>query len=90
MTRTEIRQKANSEMEKRRLRAEAEAEARTAEIYKKLPQVAEIRRMLAGTASELSQLIIRRGNNYKESFEKIKQSNLEGSRMIKSILRSNG
>ena len=87
MTRTEIRQKANSEMEKRRLRAEAEAEARTAEIYKKLPQVAEIRRMLAGTASELSQLIIRRGNNYKESFEKIKQSNLEGSRMIKSILR---
>ena len=28
MTRTEIRQKANSEMEKRRLRAEAEAEAR--------------------------------------------------------------
>ncbi|MFR7723977.1 MAG: hypothetical protein ACLU2K_11195, partial [Clostridia bacterium] len=65
MTRTEIRQKANSEMEKRRLRAEAEAEARTAEIYKKLPQVAEIRRMLAGTASELSQLIIRRGNNYK-------------------------
>ena len=77
-------------MEKRRLRAEAEAEARTAEIYKKLPQVAEIRRMLAGTASELSQLIIRRGNNYKESFEKIKQSNLEGSRMIKSILRSNG
>ena len=36
MTRTEIRQKANSEMEKRRLRAEAEAEARTAEIYKKL------------------------------------------------------
>lgn len=37
MTRTEIRQKANSEMEKRRLRAEAEAEARTAEIYKKTP-----------------------------------------------------
>ena len=63
MTRTEIRQKANSEMEKRRLREEAEAEARTVEIYKKLPQGAEIRRMLAGTASELSQLIIRRGNN---------------------------
>jgi len=90
MTRSEIRRKANSEMESRRLRAEAEAEKRTEEIYKKLPQVAEIRRMLAGTSSELSQLIIRRNGSFKENFERIKQSNLEGGRMIKDILRANG
>lgn len=90
MTGTEIRQKADSEMEKRRLRAESEAAARTEEIYGKIPQIAEIRRMLASTASELSQLIIRRGSGYKEGFEKIRRSNLEGAGMIRSLLRSNG
>ncbi len=90
MTGKEIRRKANSEMEKRRLRAESEAEARTEEIYKKLPQIAEIRRMLASTASELSRLIIKRSGDYKSGFEKIKKTNLEGAAMIRSLLKANG
>ncbi len=90
MTKTEIRRKANSIMENRRLNAELEASARQEEIYKKLPQIAEARRMLTQTASELSRLIISRKGNYKENFEKIKENNQECQRMIKDILRANG
>lgn len=90
MTSTEIRRKANSIMEERRLNAELEAARREEEIYKKLPEIAEARRMLAQTATELSRTIIRRGEGFKENFEKIKESNLQCSRMIKDILRSKG
>lgn len=90
MTRAEIRRKANDIMENRRLRAVLESEKRQEEIYKKLPQVAEARRMLAESAAELSRAIVRRDGSFKDNFEKIRMNNLECSRMIKDILRSNG
>lgn len=90
MTRTEIRRKANSIMEDRRLRAELEAEKREEEICRKLPQIAEARRMMAQSAAELSRMIIRRSPDYKQNFDKIRKNNLECSRMIKDILRANG
>lgn len=90
MTKTEIRRKANSEMEKRKLRAELDAQERTDEIYRKFPQVEEIRRMMTKTASELSMAIIRRGDGYRANFEKIRQNNLDCQKMIKNILVSNG
>lgn len=90
MTRTEIRRKANSIMESRRMNAELEAARREEEIYEKLPQIAEARRMMARTASELSRAIIRRDGGFKENFERIRRNNLECGRLIKDVLRSNG
>ena len=90
MTRTEIRRKANLEMEKRRQFAENEAAVRQKEIYEKFPQIEEIRRMLTQTASELSRMIIRRSPEYREAFAKIRQRNTESRQMITSILKSAG
>ena len=81
MTRSEIRQKANTEMERRKLRAENDAAARQREIYAKIPEIEEIRRMLAQTATELSRLIIGRKGNYKENFERLSKNNLESFRI---------
>lgn len=89
MTRSEIRRRANEEMDKRHMQAELEADRRQREISEKLPQVAEIKRMLAQTSSELSRLIISRKGNYRENFEKIRQNNLQCRQMIKNILREN-
>lgn len=90
MTKTEIRRKANAEMEKRHIRAELEANNRQQEIYSKLPEIAEARKMLTQTASELSRLIIRREGDYKANFERIRNNNLQCRDMIKRILTSNG
>lgn len=90
MTRSEIRRRADSEMERRRQRAANEAAARQEEIYKKIPEIAEIRRMLARTAGELSRLIIGRKGDYKENFERIRKNNLDGADMIAGLLRENG
>ncbi|MGN1102643.1 MAG: ATP-binding protein [Huintestinicola sp.] len=90
MNRSEIRQKANSEMERRKLRAENEAAARQREIYAKIPEIEEIRRMLAQTATELSRLIIGRKGNYKENFERLRKNNLDGAHMIAELLKAGG
>ena len=90
MTRTEIRRKANDEMEKRKLRAENEAAARQREIYAKIPEIEEIRRMLAQTATELTRIIITRKKDYKESIERLRKNNLDGARMIAELLKANG
>ncbi len=90
MTSTEVRRKANSEMERRRLDAENEAFRRQEEIYRKIPQIEEIHRMLTQTATELSRMIIKRSSGYKDNFEKIKKRNLEGQQMIKKLLKANG
>ncbi|MCM1524362.1 MAG: ATP-binding protein [Ruminococcus sp.] len=90
MNRIEIRRRANTEMEKRRQLALAEAESRRREIAAKLPQVGEVQKMLARTASELSALIVRRSGDYKESFEKIRSGSLSGRQMIRDALTANG
>lgn len=90
MTRSDIRRKANSEMEKRKINAELEADRRSREIAEKLPQITELKRMLAQTVTELSKLIISRSGNYRENFEKIRQNNLQCQNMVKMLLRENG
>lgn len=90
MTRSEIRQKANAEMERRKLRAENDAADRQREIYKKIPEIEEIRRMLAKTATELSRLIIGRKGNFEENFERLRKNNLDGAHMIAELLKANG
>lgn len=90
MTQTEIRRKANDIMESRRHQAEREAQNRQQEVYAKLPQVAEAKRMLASSAAELSKAIIRKDGNFKENFERIRRDNLECRKLIKQILRQNG
>lgn len=90
MTAAEIRSKAVSEIESRRLRAEQEREARQREIDEKFPQIAEINRMLNETMTSLSKLIISHKGSSSETFEKIRESSLQGQQMIKDILRSNG
>ena len=90
MTRTEIRRKANDEMEKRKLRAENEAAARQREIYAKIPEIEEIRRMLAQTATELTRIIITRKKDYRESIKRLRKNNLDGARMIAELLKANG
>lgn len=90
MNRTDIRRKANNEMEKRRQLAVTEAENRRREITAKLPQVGEAQKMLARTAAELSAAIIKRDGNYRESFEKIRSDSMECRKLIINTLVSNG
>lgn len=90
MNRTEICRKANSIIAEKRLTAEIEADKREKEVYEKLPAVAEARKKLAKTASELSRIIILRGNNFKDSFEKIHQNQIKCKNIIKSELINNG
>lgn len=81
---------AENEIKHRRLDAENALNARIAEAEKKLPEIAEIRRQLAGTSVELTKLIIRRDKNFKSSFEKIRNQNLQGQEMIRSLLKKGG
>ena len=81
---------ADNEIKHRRLSAENALTSRIAEIEDKLPEIAEIRRQLSSTSVELTKLIIRRDKNFKSSFERIKNQNLQGQEMIRSLLKKNG
>lgn len=90
MTRSEICQNAINQIKQRNMQAQAHAEERKIEIYKKIPQIEELNKMLSQTSAELSKIIIRREKNYKESFEKIRKNNMECQQMIKQLLTANG
>lgn len=81
---------ADNEIKHRRLNAENALNARIAEVENKLPEIAEIRSQLSGTSVELTKLIIRRDKNFHSSFEKIKNQNLQGQEMIRSLLKKGG
>ncbi len=90
MTRSEIRRKAISVMDQRKLNAELELNRRREEVIRKIPQIEEIQRMMAQTASELSKDIIRRASGFKANFERIRSANQESAQMIKQLLVQNG
>ena len=90
MTQTELRRKALSIIEARRQQAQTDAQSRQQEIYRKIPEIAETKRMLADSASRLSAAILRKDGRLKENLEQIKRDNTEGSRLIKQLLVQNG
>ncbi len=83
-------EKAENEIKQRRFNAENLLNSRTEEINSKIPEIAEIINTISQTSIELSKLIIRKEGNFSESFNKIKNQNLQGQAMIKQLLVHNG
>lgn len=87
---SEIYKQAEKEITERRLSAESTANRHIEEIESKIPEIAEINRQLAGTSIEICKLILNKKDNIQESIETLKNNNLEGQKMIKTILCANG
>jgi len=85
-----VYEKAENEIKRRRLSAENAAAVRAEEIRKRIPEITEINGQLSRTSVELSKLILERKGNFRENLEKIKNGNLQGQKMIASLLRQNG
>ncbi len=83
-----ICEKAENIIKERELRAEQDLERRKAEAERMIPEIAEINARIAQTSAELTKVILQRGKNYKENFERIKERNLQGQQMIKELLKS--
>ena len=92
MTRQEIREIASRRMEERRSQALEQAERRRGEIETKLPHVAEMRRMQALTASELTANMLSNASPAEKqaNFEKIRKNNLECSALITKAITDAG
>lgn len=83
-------EKAENAVKQRRFSAENILNTRAEEIYSKIPEIKEIATTISQTSIELSKLIIRKEGNFSESFNKIKNQNLQGQAMIKKLLMQNG
>lgn len=83
-------EKAENEIKSRRLRAESTQNVRIEEAERRIPEIAEIRRQLSDTSVELSKLIIKKSGDFRKNFDKIRDRNLQGQAMIKSLLTKNG
>lgn len=83
-----IFERAEAELNMRRLKAEKKQQRHVQEIEKKFPEIFEINRKLSETSIELSKLIISKGTSFIDSFNKIMENNLQGQELIKNILRS--
>ena len=83
-------EQAENEIKQRRFHAENSLNARIKEAESLIPEIAEIRTQLSRTSIELSKLIIRREKNFRSNFEKIKEQNLQGQQMIRSLLAGKG
>ena len=85
-----IYEKAENEVKQNRFRAEREAEERALDAERKIPEIKEISNELSRTSIELSKLILKNKGDFKENFEKIKNRNIQGQEMIRSLLTRNG
>lgn len=85
-----IYEKAENEIKNRRMRAESDAEARASEAYRRIPEIKEINARLSQTSVELSKLILRNKGDFKENFEKLKDQNLQGQEMVRTLLKNGG
>ncbi len=63
---------------------------REEEIAGKLPQIAALRRELAGTSIQLTKIILSGQGNVKQQLEELKQRNLYVQSRIEELLRENG
>ena len=84
-----IYDKAENEIKQRRFNAENRLNQRIDEINTAVPEIKEISNVIAQTSIELSKLIIRKEGNFFESFNKIKNQNLQGQATIKKLLVQN-
>ena len=84
-----IYEKAENEIKQRRFNAENLLNERINEIHIKIPEIKEIMSFISQTSIELSKLIIRKEGNFSESFNKIKNHNINGQKMIKKLLVQN-
>jgi len=84
-----IYEKAENEIKQRRFAAEKRHNERLEEIFTVIPEIKEILTTLSQTNIELSKLIIRREGNFSESFNIIKNQNIQGQATIKKLLVQN-
>lgn len=89
-TENNIYGKALSIIEARRQKAMTDATLRTEKIEREIPQIAELNTQLAQTSCEIAKLIVSHNGNFEEGLEKIKQTNLEGQRLLTDLLVQNG
>lgn len=81
---------AESEIKRRRYQAESMLEKRQNEIEQKIPEIKEILIQLSQTNIELTKLIIKKKKDFSQSFNRIKDQNLQGQAMIHELLTKNG
>lgn len=82
----EIFDKAEAEINRRHVNALADLERRRAEIAVISPEISQINKNLINTSVELSKAIMRKDTNIKETIEKIRDNNLKGQKLIKTLL----
>lgn len=84
-----IYKKALETINSRRLKARTENEKHIAEVERRIPEIAEINRMLAQTSIELFK-IIREGHNVSQKMAALEKQNLQAQDMISRLLVENG
>lgn len=84
-----IYDKAENEIKQRRFNAENILNERTVKIFNEIPEIKEIASVISQTSIELSKLIIRKEADFSESFNKIKNQNIQGQAAIKELLVQN-
>ena len=82
-------EKAENIIKQRRFSAENRLNERIEEIQNTIPEIKEIMTIISQTSIELSKLIIRKESNFTESFNKIKNQNIQGQATIKKLLIQN-
>lgn len=82
----EVFSQAEIEINRRHISALAENENRQHEIEMNAPEIAAINNQLMQTSIEISKAILKNNNNLKANLEKIKQTNLDGQKLIKTLL----
>ena len=85
-----IYDKALNEIQNRRISAETRLNMHIEEVERKIPEILEITQTLSQSSIELSKLIIQKKDDFRQSFEKIRNQNLQGQEMIKKLLVKNG
>lgn len=78
--------KAEHELEIRRLNAQNVFDQRSEEIAQKAPEIAKINEMLINTSIELTKAYLKDPKSFPDAVEEIKIKNLEGQERIKKLL----
>ncbi|MBQ9110654.1 MAG: ATP-binding protein [Oscillospiraceae bacterium] len=85
----QIFQKALQTVASRRLHAKSENDRRYREVDARIPQIAEINRQLAQTATKILDTL-QSGENIAERLETLKRQNLEAQQISASLLKAHG
>lgn len=83
-------ERAETEINARRVRAESDNARRVEDIERKIPEIKELNNQLSSTSLDIARLILRKEGNFQENLEKIKQNNLFCQQNIADILKAHG